>query len=103
MYQNKVLNKALNFVSTACFLIIYLVKNLMFAEISIEVFYTFFEIFYNLRAFMKGWIAKIFTSFIDVPDKVATAVYFSGCSIRCKNCHNKDIWEKESGTLMIDD
>ncbi|MFC1841734.1 4Fe-4S cluster-binding domain-containing protein [Candidatus Dependentiae bacterium] len=52
---------------------------------------------------MNGWIARIFTSFIDVPDTIATAVYFSGCSIRCKDCHNRDIWEKESGTLMTDD
>lgn len=50
----------------------------------------------------NGWIARIFTSFIDVPDKIATAVYFSGCSIRCKNCHNKDLWEKENGTLTTD-
>jgi len=52
---------------------------------------------------MQGWIARIFTSFIDIPDKIAISVYFSGCSIRCKNCHNKEIWEKENGTLMEDD
>jgi len=52
---------------------------------------------------MQGWIARVFTSFIDIPDKIATSVYFSGCSVRCKNCHNKEIWEKESGTLTRDD
>jgi len=52
---------------------------------------------------MEGWIAKVFTSFIDIPDKISTSIYFSGCSIRCENCHNKDIWEKENGTLMTDD
>lgn len=52
---------------------------------------------------MDGWIARVFTSFIDVPDKIATAIYFSGCSIRCKNCHNKDLWEKENGIVMTDD
>jgi len=52
---------------------------------------------------MQGWVARVFTSFIDVPDKVTTSVYFSGCSIRCKDCHNKEIWEKENGTLMTDD
>ena len=52
---------------------------------------------------MNGWIARIFTSFIDVPDKIATSVYFSGCSIRCKNCHNKDLWERENGNVMTDD
>lgn len=48
---------------------------------------------------MKGYINRFCTSFIDVPDKIAIAIYFSGCSIRCKNCQNKDLWEKESGTL----
>lgn len=52
---------------------------------------------------MDGWVARIFTSFIDVPDKIATAIYFSGCSIRCKNCHNKDLWERESGKKMTDE
>jgi len=52
---------------------------------------------------MQGWISKIFTSFIDIPDTIATSVYFSGCSVRCKGCHNKDIWEMESGTPMSDD
>ncbi|MFC1842330.1 4Fe-4S cluster-binding domain-containing protein [Candidatus Dependentiae bacterium] len=52
---------------------------------------------------MQGWIARVFTSFIDIPDKIATAIYFSGCSLRCKDCHNREIWEKESGTLMTDD
>ena len=51
---------------------------------------------------MKGYIARIFTSFIDVPDKISVAVYFSGCSLRCKGCQNKEYWEKESGNLMSD-
>ena len=48
---------------------------------------------------MKAFIAKINTSFIDVPDKIASAIYFSGCSIRCPGCHNKELWERKSGTL----
>jgi anaerobic ribonucleoside-triphosphate reductase activating protein len=49
---------------------------------------------------MRGaYIARICTSFIDVPDKVAVAVYFAGCSIRCKGCQNAILWEKSSGTL----
>ena len=51
---------------------------------------------------MKGYIARIFTSFVDVPDKISAAVYFSGCSLRCKGCQNKEFWEKESGVLMSD-
>lgn len=48
---------------------------------------------------MKGYIAKICTSFIDVPDKIAVAIYFAGCTLRCKECQNKELWEKSSGTL----
>lgn len=51
---------------------------------------------------MQGYIARIFTSFVDVPDKISSAIYFSGCSLRCKGCHNKELWDKESGTLMSD-
>ncbi|MCF7799520.1 radical SAM protein [Candidatus Babeliales bacterium] len=46
---------------------------------------------------MKGHIARICTSFIDIPDKIAIAIYFAGCSIRCKNCQNKELWDKSSG------
>jgi anaerobic ribonucleoside-triphosphate reductase activating protein len=49
---------------------------------------------------MQGYVARIFTSFADVPDSIATAVYFSGCSIRCKGCHNKQLWDQASGTKM---
>jgi anaerobic ribonucleoside-triphosphate reductase activating protein len=53
---------------------------------------------------MNGYIARICTSFIDVPDKIAVAVYFSGCSLRCKGCQNKQLWEKSAGVEMtVDD
>jgi anaerobic ribonucleoside-triphosphate reductase activating protein len=46
----------------------------------------------------KGaYIARMCTSFIDIPDKIAVAIYFSGCSIRCKGCQNAVLWEQESG------
>jgi len=48
---------------------------------------------------MQGFIKKICTSFIDVPNKISIALYFSGCSIRCKNCQNKDLWDMKSGKL----
>ena len=51
---------------------------------------------------MNGYIARIFTSSIDVPDELATSVYFSGCSIRCPDCHNKEYWDKKNGILMSD-
>ena len=52
---------------------------------------------------MDGYVVKIFTSFIDVPDEIATSIYFSGCSVRCPGCHNKQYWDRSSGTPMSDD
>jgi len=49
---------------------------------------------------MHAYVARICTSFIDVPDKVAVAIYFCGCSIRCKDCQNKELWDKFNGTRM---
>jgi anaerobic ribonucleoside-triphosphate reductase activating protein len=47
-----------------------------------------------------GYIARICTSFIDVPDKIAIAIYFAGCSIRCNGCQNKILWDKHIGIPM---
>lgn len=49
---------------------------------------------------MHGYIARICTSFIDYPDHTSIAIYLSGCSLRCPHCQNKELWEKENGTLM---
>jgi anaerobic ribonucleoside-triphosphate reductase activating protein len=46
---------------------------------------------------MQGRIARVCTSFIDVPGKIAVAIYFAGCSIRCADCQNKDLWDFSSG------
>lgn len=47
----------------------------------------------------NAYIVKICTSFIDIPDKIATAIYFSGCSIRCKGCQNAILWERDIDSL----
>jgi anaerobic ribonucleoside-triphosphate reductase activating protein len=47
---------------------------------------------------MHAYVARICTSFIDVPDKIAIAIYFSGCTLRCKDCQNQDLWDKKNGT-----
>ena len=49
---------------------------------------------------MHARIARICTSFIDVPGKIAIAIYFAGCSIRCPGCQNKALWDAQAGTLM---
>jgi anaerobic ribonucleoside-triphosphate reductase activating protein len=52
---------------------------------------------------MDGRVKRICTSFIDVPNRIAVAIYFAGCSIRCKGCQNPDLWDPLSGELMSDD
>jgi anaerobic ribonucleoside-triphosphate reductase activating protein len=52
---------------------------------------------------MHGRIKRICTSFIDVPHKIAVAVYFAGCSIRCSGCQNKALWDPMSGEEMSAD
>jgi anaerobic ribonucleoside-triphosphate reductase activating protein len=53
---------------------------------------------------MEAFIAHLTTSFVDVPDKIALAIYFAGCSIRCPDCQNKALWERSSGTVFtLDD
>ncbi len=42
-------------------------------------------------------VAKLSTSFIDIPGKIAVAIYFSGCSLRCKDCQNPHLWDPNYG------
>ena len=37
--------------------------------------------------------------FQEVPDEVSLAVAISGCQIRCKGCHSRDLWE-DKGTPL---
>lgn len=46
---------------------------------------------------MYASVARVTTSFIDVPDKIAISIYFSGCSIRCNDCQNKELWDSRNG------
>ena len=53
---------------------------------------------------MEAFIARIGTSFVDVPDKIAISIFFSGCSIRCPGCQNEALWNRSSGTpFTLDD
>jgi anaerobic ribonucleoside-triphosphate reductase activating protein len=49
---------------------------------------------------MQGSVARICTSFIDIPGRIAVVVYLAGCSIRCKGCQNPALWDSRNGTLM---
>ena len=49
---------------------------------------------------MYGSIARITTSFIDVPGSIAVAIYFAGCSIHCPGCQNKHLWDRAQGLAM---
>ena len=49
---------------------------------------------------MHARIARICTSFIDYPGKTALAIYFAGCSIRCQECQNKELWDAGKGISM---
>lgn len=49
---------------------------------------------------MYGSIARITSSFIDVPDSISIAIYFAGCSIRCPGCQNKHLWDRDQGLSM---
>ena len=36
-------------------------------------------------------------------DKPSFTIWFSGCTIRCNGCHNKQLWDKSSGNEMAVD
>ena len=41
---------------------------------------------------MKGFVSKIETSgFVDGPG-IRTVVFMDGCKLRCKYCHNPEMW-----------
>ena len=46
---------------------------------------------------MHAQVARICTSFIDVPGKISVAIYFAGCTLRCKDCQNRELWDPNSG------
>lgn len=50
-----------------------------------------------------GKVSRVCTSFLDIPGRIAVAVYLSGCSIKCPGCHNKQLWDPSHGEDFTSD
>lgn len=48
---------------------------------------------------MEGYIARIATSFIEIPGKICTSIYFTGCNFKCIGCQNPELQLLSNGTL----
>lgn len=45
-------------------------------------------------------IYQVTTSFIEVPGELSVVISFTGCPIRCKDCHSKHLWDRNSGQIF---
>lgn len=50
------------------------------------------------------WISNIIGGRYEDGPGLRTVIFFQGCSRKCKGCHNRSTWDKESGmNLSIED
>ena len=49
---------------------------------------------------VEGYCARIVTSFIEIPNVICSAIYFSGCPFNCHGCQNKELQNITSGRKM---
>jgi anaerobic ribonucleoside-triphosphate reductase activating protein len=42
-------------------------------------------------------VYRITTSFIEVPGELSVILSITGCPMRCKNCHSKELWDSNNG------
>jgi anaerobic ribonucleoside-triphosphate reductase activating protein len=47
---------------------------------------------------MYGHIANIVTSFLEIPSKICSSVYFTGCIFNCPKCQNPELQSLSYGT-----
>lgn len=48
---------------------------------------------------MNGYIARIVTSFIEIPGTICSSIYFSGCTFNCPGCQNPELQNMTNGVL----
>lgn len=45
----------------------------------------------------EGYVANITTSFIEIPGKICSSIYFTGCAFNCEGCQNKELQKLTNG------
>ena len=48
----------------------------------------------------SGYVANIVTSFIEIPGRICSSVYLSGCSFNCCGCQNPELQNPTFGSPM---
>lgn len=48
---------------------------------------------------MDGYLARIVTSFIEIPGTICSSIYFSGCTFNCPGCQNPELQNMSNGAL----
>ena len=48
----------------------------------------------------NGYIAKITTSFCEIPGEICSSIYLSGCTFNCSGCQNPDLQNPSYGKNM---
>lgn len=50
---------------------------------------------------LDAYITCMYTSFIDIHDRIVEAIHFSGCKIRYEGCQNAVLWERDEKILIL--
>lgn len=52
---------------------------------------------------MKAYINKIETMGLSDGPGIRTVIFFQGCKLRCKFCHNPESWDPKEGNYSVDE